>query len=202
MCVAGGEGKRWLEYRVETGESMLTAGKIFLVPVWAVKRHLNIKAHVSLLDKWPHLVQRKYNVRLRRFLNIFIYFQAWVYLGIGKQPHQVFEFVTVLLLEYHLIVPAQRESEVLESRGGRIPEPVRNGCSCLGFVLWSSRETEIWMFTLGIWRGTNFPASITPCHPQVRLSLLGEMSRQATWGQEIKGSGVRAWGSLSCHLLM
>ena len=50
------------------------------------------------------------------------------------------------------------------------------GLYCLGFVAWASSETEIWVFTFRIWTGTNFPASITPCHPQVRLSLLGEMS--------------------------
>lgn len=114
----------------------------------------------------------------------------------GKQPHQVFEFVTVLLLEYHLIVPVRRGSIVLESHGGRITEPVRNGCCLvfpgLGFVVWASSETEIWVFTFRIWNGTNFPASITPCHPQVRLSLLGEMSPSGYTGHR-KSKAQECW---------
>lgn len=63
----------------------------------------------------------------------------------GKQPHQVFKFVTVLLLEYHLIVPVQRGSVVLESRGGRITEPVRNGCCSVfpAWALWCGHQVKL-----------------------------------------------------------
>lgn len=49
----------------------------------------------------------------------------------GKQTDQVFEFVTVALLECHLIVPIERGRVVLEYHGGRIMEAVRNSCSLI-----------------------------------------------------------------------
>lgn len=83
----------------------------------------------------PILYAENTVLELRRFLNIFIQFflsKLEVYLGIGKQPHRVFGFVTVLLPECHLLVPVERGNVVLESHGGRITESARNGC-CLIF---------------------------------------------------------------------
>lgn len=69
------------------------------------------------------------------FVCLFIYLLTYLFPSMilpenGKQPYQVSEFVTVVLLECHLIVPVERGSVDLESHGRRIMEIVRNGC-CL-----------------------------------------------------------------------
>lgn len=100
----------------------------------------------------------------------------------GKQTYQVFEFVTVVLLECHLIVPIERGSVAIECHGredhGGSEKWLLFGSSCKGFSLYGHQcfghqvKTEMWTFTLRVWGSTNSQASTTLCQSHRNLSLL------------------------------